>query len=358
MFKTSQPLAPLTTFKVGGEAEYFVEVRSEEELEVSLNSAKEMGEPVTILGGGSNVLLPDAGVKGLTIKIAIGGISYQESKNGQIVTVGAGVSWDELVKDTTTLGYWGFENLSGIPGTVGGAIVQNINAYGVTVADLVETVEAINIKTGQKRQFSPTACRFAYRDSLFKHPKSNQTYVITKASFRLSKIPVLKSTYRSATQSLQENLRKKGVIKPTPDDLREAVLEIRARIGMLAGQFKGAGSFFTNPIVSKEAFNRVKARVDKDYSKESHQLTPWHWLLPSGEYKISAAFLMECTPYNKTNFKDKDYRGVVGISPLHSLSVINLGEAKAKDVKDFVSEIKVCIKNQFGIELTSEVCVL
>lgn len=353
-------LAPYTTFGIGGNAEYFASAENAEELAGLIEYANKNNLAVTILGGGSNALISDEGVKGLVVKMEMSGIEYEPAgADGDVfVTAGAGVSWDELVKDTVAKNFWGLENLSGIPGTVGGAVVQNINAYGVTVADLVELVEAFHLRTGTSRRFTSSECEFEYRNSFFKREGVGKEYVITKVRLRLSAVKKLQAEYRSSSQSIDAYLKEKDITEPSAADMREAILHIRSKIGMLEGMYKSAGSFFKNPIMSKEDFAKVIEIVNKEHGDIAAKLTPWHWSVGEDKEKVSAAFLMECTPYNKTAFADKSYNNSVGISPVHTLSIINLGNAKASDVKKFAKKIFDTIEKKFGIKFESEVCVL
>jgi len=351
-------LAPYTTFNIGGAAEYFVAVHSVEELQSALRFARENNVEVTVLGGGSNVLIDDDGIQGLVIKNEIDGVTFEENGNEVAVTAGAGVHWDDMVQETTARGLWGIENLSGIPGTVGGAVVQNINAYGVTIENYTETVNAVHVATGAERTFARSECAFAYRDSFFKKSGAGKEYVVTRVTMKLSKVATVQSAYKSASQSMSEYFSARGITTPTPEDVRGAILAVRTNIGMLEGMYNSAGSFFTNVIVSREDFHRVEAVVEERFKEKANTHTPWHWPLPDGKEKISAAFLMECTPYNKTDFKEQKFNGVVGISPVHSLSIINCGDASASDMRAFAKKIEETIHETFGVQLTSEICFL
>lgn len=353
-------LSPYTTFKIGGEAEYFAIAKSEAALRALAGNARERAMSVTILGGGSNVLISDEGISGLVVKVEIEGIEYEAAADSDdvIVTAGAGVAWDELVLKTTEENLWGLENLSGIPGTVGGAVVQNINAYGVTIADLVEEVTAFNLKTEEVKSFAPRKCEFEYRNSFFKRKGAGKDYVITRVKLRLARGKRLHAEYRSSSQSIDAYLRGRNITEPAPNDMREAILHIRSKIGMLEGMYKSAGSFFKNPIVRKEVFDNVLRVVEKEHADVAKKFEPWHWNVGGDQEKISAAFLMECTSYNKTDFAGKNYNGAVGISPVHTLSIVNQGQARASDVRDFAKKISDTVKEKFGIEFESEVCLL
>lgn len=353
-------LAPHTTFKIGGKAELFAVAKTEAELEELARFAGKRSLPVTILGGGSNVLISDNGITGLVVKLEIEGVEYEAAgaPDDVVVTSGAGVSWDDLARETTSKNLWGLENLSGIPGTVGGAVVQNINAYGVTIADMVVEVMALHLPSGKSRRFTPAECGFEYRNSFFKRAGTGKEYVITEAKLLLSSAKKMHAEYRSSSQSVDAYLKEQNITEPTPADMREAILHIRSRIGMLGGMYQSAGSFFKNPIVPKAVFERVEHAVRQEYTDVSLKFEPWHWSVGEEYEKISAAFLMECTPYNKTDFAGKNYNGTVGISPVHTLSVVNLGGASANDMLSFTKKISDMIKEKFGVLFESEVCIL
>ncbi len=157
-----------TTFKLGGEAEVFVSVTTKDELKTALLKARQAGLPVTILGGGSNILASDTGVPGMVIKMAIVGREYRQDGDVILCTYGAGELLDEVVEEVVDRGWWGIENLSAIPGTVGATPIQNVGAYGVEIADVFLSLTAIQLETGEERVFAHKECEFSYRDSFFK----------------------------------------------------------------------------------------------------------------------------------------------------------------------------------------------
>ena len=352
------PLAPHTTFGIGGTADFFAVIHTEAELQEAVTYAHERSLGVTVLGGGSNVLIADEGVRGLVIKNEIGGINYTETENHFLVTVGAGVEWDVLVEDTVSSGLWGLENLSAIPGTVGGGVVQNINAYGVTIAEVIVSVRAFHMPTKTFQIFTKEACAFAYRNSFFKEQGPGKEYVVTEVQCALSSDAVLRTEYKSASQSMEAYFVRNNITVPTPTDVRNAVIEVRTRIGMVQGAYKSAGSFFTNVILEAASFRKLEEVVEAKYPDIAGDLSPWHWPLPSGEEKVSAAFLMECTPFNKSAFMGKTFNETVGISPVHTLSLINVGGAKSVDVHAFAKQITDTVEKEFGVTLASEVCFL
>jgi UDP-N-acetylmuramate dehydrogenase len=358
IIKKNIPLAPYTTLGVGGRAEYFCECTSDTELHEVIVWAKQNVLPITILGDGSNVLIADEGVRGLVVKMNGKGIVYETAPDGHIhVRVASGEYWDDFVKEVTEKDLWGLENLSGIPGCVGAAPVQNINAYGVSVGDYIINVTAYHIETEKIILLSRDACHFGYRDSFFKS-QEGMKYVITEVTFVLRTEREDKVQYRSSSQSIERNLLAKGITEPRAIDIRESVLAIRKNIGMLKGMYQSAGSFFKNTILPPENFERLEAIIAKEYQVESSRFAPWHWELPDGSVKVSTAFLMECTPYNKTNFSGQLFNGAVGISPVHTLSLINGGTATAHDFEEFVHCISTYVFEKFHVVIEAEVCFL
>ncbi len=351
------PLAPYTTLKVGGTADYFAEVTTEVELMEVIRWAKKEALPIIVLGGGSNVLIDDAGIRGVVVYMKIRGITTYTNPDGEYVEVGAGEVWDDFVEYTTQRGLWGLENLSGIPGSIGAAPVQNINAYGSSVADSITLVRAYHSETGEHVLLSKEACRFGYRESYFKSSEGSK-YIITQVTFVLTQNKKINLAYRSASQSVQKFLADENITNPTPNDVRRAIRAVRKNIGMLPEMFSSAGSFFKNTIVSKDEFKQLEKIIVQRYAEKALKLSPWHWTLEDGREKVSTAFLMECTPYNKSGVKNMAENGAVGISPLHTLSLINLGGACAEDISHFALEIIDAIKNEFGVTIESEVCHL
>ncbi len=348
-------LAPHTTLKVGGTAKYFVVAKTKEDIKAAWQQAKALQVLPFVLGGGSNVLIDDGLVNRLVIKNELKGIGYDDSKTDvTLVTAAAGEDWDSLVETSVSRGLSGLENLSGIPGTVGACPVQNINAYGASVADVIEAVEVYDGASDEFKILSNLECRFGYRDSIFKSI-DGKALIVTAVTFRLDKTIKANLSYQSASQSIDRFLTERAITEPTLADIREAILHVRGNIGMLEGQFRSAGSFFKNTIVSEEKFLVIQNIVDDKFSDISQRMSPWHWKLSDGTIKIATAFLLECSPYNKNSFSDKKFNGVVSISPKHSLSIVTFEGAKAVDVKNFVSEITAEIKNIFSISIESEV---
>ena len=344
-----------TTLHIGGVADYFVVVRSEGELRDAWRAARDSDRRPFVLGGGSNVLIADGALPLFVIKNELAGIAYEEEHEGRVlVTAAAGVGWDELVAATVARGFSGLENLSGIPGTVGAAPVQNINAYGATVAEVIDSVTVYDGGSDSTFTLSSSACEFGYRDSVFKR-EVNAAWVVTAVTFRLVAAMHINVTYRSSSQSIGRYLTEHSIDAPTSADIRAAILHLRSNIGMLAGQYRSAGSFFKNTIVDVATFTRISEIVERDFATLGTQNAPWHWSLPEGREKIATAFLLECSPYNKNTYGIQRFNGVVGLSPLHSLSIVTEDGATTNDVVTFVEEIKTAVKNIFAVDLATEV---
>lgn len=340
--KENVNLTPFTTLNVGGPAKYFVSVSTEGELKEAVNFAKENSLPIFFLGGGSNILISDDGFEGLVVLKGIGGFDYKIEGNKAIVTVGSGENWDEVVRRTVELGFAGIECLSGIPGKVGAAPVQNIGAYGQEVGNVIRTVRGYDLEVDVFSELSHDECKFGYRKSLFNTYEKGR-YVITAVTFEL--IPNGEPTIKY--QDLQIKFADNP--NPTLSEVRNAVIEIRRSKGAayVAGEleFKSAGSFFKNPIVSREVFTRVREITES----MEQPATPWFWELPDGRVKIAAAYLTE-----KAGFAKGYKMGKVGISPKHALSLINLGDARAEDIINLAREVIKGVEDKFGIKLEVE----
>lgn len=348
-------LADYTTLKVGGVARYFITLTELPQLPDIVDLAKSAGVPVWVLGGGSNVLIAEGKLPRLVVKNDLKGVTFETTPSGEtLVTAGAGEGWDSLVSTVVERGLAGLENLSGIPGTVGAAPIQNINAYGTSVSEVIEEVAVFDVATKQLRTLTAEECRFGYRDSVFKQP-AGVNLIVTAVTFRLAPAGGVNLTYHSASQSIEKYLAEQHITEPTLADVRQAILHVRKNIGMVAGCFNSAGSFFKNTILSAKEFSQVEKTVTSQFADIGERLSPWHWVLPDGNIKVSTAFLMECTPYNKHTYGTKRWRGVVGLSPLHSLSIVTESGATASDVQEFSMLIIDEVRKIFGVSIESEV---
>lgn len=245
LVRTHVPLAPLTTLQTGGDAGYYTEINDLADLEKAVAFAHEKQLPFCVLGGGSNMLIKDEGYPGLILKQNLRGITYNTSENGTYeVTVFAGENFDELVQETTTRELWGLENLSHIPGTVGATPVQNVGAYGVEVADLISQVTVFDADTKKITTLKNAECHFSYRHSIFKE-KNN--LIIISVTFTLTTQSNPKITYADVKAVVGEN--------PTPGDIRNIIIAIRAAKFPDWHRVGTAGSFFKNPRLSLPEVN-------------------------------------------------------------------------------------------------------
>lgn len=333
------PLAPFTTLRAGGPARYFFVARTDADIAEAIGFARAHSVPFFVLGGGSNVLISDSGFPGVVIKNEIGGIAYEELDDGRVcATAGAGVVWDDLVKDAVERGLYGLENLSLIPGTVGAAPVQNIGAYGTEVEHSIDRVEAFDIETGEERVFSNAECGFAYRDSMFKRPDGKK-YIVTRVSFLLHSFGTLNTVYKDVA----EYFAQRKINAATLADMRNAIVDIRTRKLPDMRHIGTAGSFFENPIVSI---------VKKDDLLDRYPELVWYPFGESG-IKISAAWLID----HIGEWKGKR-DGNVGTYERHALVFVNYASENAREIYDFAERIRADVKNKTGIDLNMEVSLL
>lgn len=289
------PLFQFTTFHIGGPARFFVQVRTLEELREALHYAKDRSLKVLFLGGGSNMLVSDIGFPGLVIKVEFFGIEEVVDAGGRVVCmVGAGEHWDSLVLHVVDAGLWGIENLSGIPGTVGAAPVQNIGAYGTELKDSLLWVEAYDTEAHAIVTFTREECQFSYRQSVFK--RSGDRYCVLRVVFRLSNSGEANLSYKDLAEFFIEER------KPSVAAVRDAVLSIRAKKFPDLTKEGTAGSFFLNPILSIEEAARLRAIHPElpQYPDAQGVKISLAWLLDKGlglrGYSIGGARLFEQQP--------------------------------------------------------------
>jgi UDP-N-acetylmuramate dehydrogenase len=342
------PLAPLTTIKVGGPARYFVEAADIGELQKAVAFAHARNLPLFVLGGGSNLVVADAGWPGLVLKIAVLGIEQitARDEHGKVLfDVGAGESWDRFVSRAVMARCAGVECLSGIPGSVGGTPVQNVGAYGQEVSETIASVQVLDLRDGQVRELCREACEFSYRSSIFNSRERNR-FVVLRVRFALTPEGEPRISYADLKRHFAGR-------ETTPNlaETREAVRHIRALKGMLlvAGDpdCLSAGSFFKNPVLSlaqhEDLMQRAAARgltVPSYPALETHK-------------KVSAAWLVERSGFTKgLGF------GRVGISTKHALAIVNHGKATASDVLALKDEIQQRVEEIWGVRLEPEPVML
>ncbi|MBI2618368.1 UDP-N-acetylmuramate dehydrogenase [Candidatus Kaiserbacteria bacterium] len=334
--KRNVSLKKFTTFRIGGRADFFVSVQTEAELHEALSFARKKRLKTFILGGGSNIVFSDDGFRGLVIKMDIKGIVLRHTHTlTTLIEVGAGEVWDELVSFTVGQGLCGIENLSGIPGTVGAAPIQNIGAYGVEVKDTVEWVEVMNQKTGAKKRLSHSACGFSYRDSIFKHAKGGN-YVITRVCFRLVKdgAPVL--SYKDVAQYFE------GKETPPLKDVRTAILTIRKGKFPDLSKVGTAGSFFKNPIITNAEYRTLRQKFPDTLS----------YYYDRNHVKIPLGFILERMGWKGRTLKR------VGVYDRHALVLVATRHATRKELQSLVEMISNDVKKQTGITIEEEVSLV
>ncbi|HEX7959942.1 MAG TPA: UDP-N-acetylmuramate dehydrogenase [Terriglobales bacterium] len=335
------PLAPYTTFKVGGPARYFVEAYSEKEVQQALEFSVSRRLRLFVLGGGSNLVVSDQGWPGLVIKISIPGIRSETTNGKMVFHAGAGEDWDGFVAKTVVAGCAGIECLSGIPGTTGGTPVQNVGAYGQEVAETITRVRVLALATGKIFEMSNAECGFSYRTSIFNSTERDR-YIVLGTTFALTPGGRPHIEYADLKRHFAGTSS-----PPTLAAARDAVRAIRHSKAMLITSddedCRSAGSFFKNPILTSdeyEALNKIIRSMNK-------QIPTY----PAGEgkVKVAAAWLVE-----NAGFYKGYSRGPVGISRKHSLAIVNRGGAKATDIVALKNEVQQGVKQKFGVELHPE----
>ncbi len=338
------PLAPLTTIKIGGPARYFVEATNAGEVHDAVIFAHSRDLPLFVLGGGSNVVVSDAGWPGLALKIAIQGINQHagHDEDGKVLyDAGAGESWDKFVSQTVMARCAGIECLSGIPGSVGGTPVQNVGAYGQEVAETIASVQVLDLKDNQVRELCPEACGFNYRTSIFNSTERGR-FIVLRVTYALT--PGGKP--HIAYSDLQRHFEGREAL-PNLAETRAAVRHIRARKGMLIAQGDpdclSAGSFFKNPMLSAVQHEELKRRAS------ARGLTLPSYPALETRQKGSAAWLGE-----RSGFAKGFSSGRVGISTRHALAIVNRGGATAADVLALKEQIQHRVEEIWGVRLEPE----
>jgi UDP-N-acetylmuramate dehydrogenase len=328
-------LSKYTSLRVGGPATKIVQVSTEAQIIAAIEEAGDT--PILIMGGGTNVLIADKGFDGTVIRISNNSVQAEvDACSGATLTIGAGEDWDVFVQTTINSGFAGLETLSGIPGTVGAAPIQNIGAYGHEVSEFITRVRTYDRELKEIYTFTNSQCEFTYRNSYFKaHPGR---YVVLDVQFQLRigefSDPI---TYLELSKKLGIEPGDKASVVAT----RAAVLELRASKGMLLSPDDhdswSAGSFFTNPIISQQAADTLPDAAPK-------------WPLNDGRVKISAAWLIENAGMHKG-----DEVGGARISTKHVLALTNSGDATAADIAELAKRARDHVKEVFGITLEAEV---
>ena len=332
------PLAPLTTLGLGGPARHFVAAPDDETLLAALRWADGRGLPVLVLGGGSNLVVGDAGFDGLVVQVATRGRRFESAGAETTVTAAAGEPWDELVADAVARDLGGVECLSGIPGLVGATPIQNVGAYGQEVAETIRAVRVVERGSGRVHELVPEACGFGYRDSAFKRDPGRFVVLAVTFALRPGAPPTLR--YRELAEALAARER------PTLAETRRTVLALRAAKSMVLAPAdpnrRSVGSFFTNPVLSAADADAVAARSG------AGETVP-RWPAPGGGVKLSAGWLIE-----RAGFAKGLSRGAVGISSAHALALVHHGGGTTAALVALAREIRDGVRTRFGVTLVPE----
>ena len=337
-------LAPLTTFRIGGPARYFVEADTAGEVEEAVTFARSKDIALFVLGGGSNLVVSDSGWPGLVLKIAITGIDRRSATDNQgrvLFDVGAGESWDRFVSHAVMAHCAGVECLSGIPGSVGGTPVQNVGAYGQEVSETIDSVEVFDRKDSQVRELCNEACGFTYRSSIFNTTERGR-FIILRVTYALTPGGEPRLEYNDLKRHFEGR-----ETRPNLAETREAVRHIRGLKGMLIvpgdPDCQSAGSFFKNPVLSEEAHADLKKRA------EAKGLNLPSYPALEKRRKVSAAWLVE-----KSGFARGYSLGNVGISGKHALAIVNRGGGTAAEVLALKEQIQQRVEEIWGVRLEPE----
>lgn len=336
--KQNQSLKEYNTFGIDVKATYFIEINHLEELERMFSDLKYQTLPRLILGGGSNILLTKD-FEGIVIKLNLKGIQEENtSGNWVYVKAFAGENWHEFIQWNLSRNYGGLENMSLIPGNVGTAPIQNIGAYGVEIKDVLYELEAFEIVTGKRRIFSLKECEFGYRESIFKNTLKGQ-YIILSVTFQLTQ---QNHEIKKAYGAIQNELEKENIQNPTIQEISAIVTRIRESKLPNPNRIGNSGSFFKNPVVSKQHFEKLQ--------KKYPQLTSYP--VNEKEVKIAAGWLID-----KAGWKGKRF-GDAGVHTKQALVLVNYGEATGKNIYDLSENIIEDVETRFQIRLEREVNVL
>jgi UDP-N-acetylmuramate dehydrogenase len=334
-------LAPLTTLGVGGPARWFVRATDEAAVLAAHGWARERGLPLRALGGGSNLVVADAGVQALVVQIALRGVTTRETEGVAELTAAAGEPWDEVVRATVERGWAGLECLSGIPGLVGATPIQNVGAYGQEVSETVAAVLALDTDHGEIATLPAARCGFAYRDSVFKSGQPGR-WVVLAVTYRLRPGGAPTLGYADVAR----HLAARAVTRPSLADVRESVLAIRRAKSMVLDDpgdpnRRSCGSFFLNPILDAGAAEAVTARAGDPAMPR--------WPQRDGRVKLSAAWLID-----RAGFARGERQGPVGLSTRHTLALVAHDGARAGDVLAFARRVQDTVEARFGVKLTPE----
>lgn len=338
-------LSSLTTMRVGGPARDLVTPSSADDLVATISRLDAAGEPVLVIGGGSNLLVGDAGVDATVVRVTHADVVVEPHPDGGVrMVVGAGADWDAIVADSVARGLGGLECLSGIPGSVGATPVQNVGAYGVEIADVLDGVELLDRATGERSWVAPSALGLGYRTSALKH--RDERIVLTVA-FRLTDDGVSAPIrYRELAGVLGVDMGERAAVA----DVREAVLALRRGKGMVLDADDpdtwSSGSFFTNPVVSETDLPAVEDAVRTRLGSADMPRYP-----AADGVKLSAGWLIEKAGFGR-GFPGPD--APARLSTKHTLALTNRGSASAEDIAALARRVRDGVQEAFGVRLHPE----
>lgn len=341
--KKNQPLAPFTTLGIGGPARWFAEAACEDEIAEAAAWTRERGMQLFVLGGGSNLLVSDAGFDGLVLHVRLRGIAADNAAAAgeRIYRAAAGEDWDAFVTRAVAENCAGVECLAGIPGTVGGTPVQNVGAYGQEAASVIECVWACDLEQQEFVEFTAEECGFSYRRSRF-NTTDRGRYIVTRVDYRLRPGGAPTITYPDLRHAIEPS----GSAGSTPGlaEVAATVRRIRQSKGMLLVEgdpdCRSAGSFFKNPVITEEHAQRIAGAATTKMPQ---------FAAGSGMVKVPAAWLIE-----QAGFTKGYTRGAAGISSRHTLALVNRGGATAAEILALAREISDTVDARFSIRLQME----
>lgn len=340
--ETNVPLAPLTTFELGGAAESFVAVRSEAECLEALAHAEARGLPVTVLGGGSNVVVPDEGVRGLVLAIRSRGLHLEEVGGASVrLRASAGEPWEDVVEAAVSRDLAGLECLTGIPGLAGATPIQNVGAYGQEVGDRLVSVEAYDRETRRVITLDRDACELGYRQSRLKREAGR--YVVLAVTFELTRDGAPSIRYRELAEACPEGASLAAV--------RRTVFALRKKKSMVLDPAdpnrRSAGSFFTNPVVDADTFARVvEVALTRGLVAREEDVPRY----PAGDaVKLAAGWLIE-----RAGIQKGMRRGPVGVSSAHALALVHHGGGTTGELLALAASIRAQVEAVFGVRLEAE----
>lgn len=330
-------LQPYNTLNISASARQFAAIENTGRLEEILQHPETNGQPLLVLGGGSNILFA-GDFPGLVMHVEIAGRNVlEETDEHVLLEIGAGENWHETVRYCVERGWGGIENLSLIPGTVGAAPIQNIGAYGVEIEEVFQWLEAVEVESGEAHRFTRADCRFGYRDSIFKNELKGK-FIVTRVVLKLSKNPEINASYGA----IQSVLDERDITDPDIRDISDIIIDIRNSKLPNPETLGNAGSFFKNPVVDESIYKRIQ----KKYPEAPG------YPMDDSEVKIPAGWLIE-----ETGWKGKVV-GNTGTYKQQALVIVNHGGATGKEILQLADRIQASVVEEFGIELVPEVNIV